>query len=600
MDLESSLGRNGSAVAWPGAGRTVSAGGPGHRDLAAAPDRKQLYRSGVYRLVLVNSADCNVGALEIQANSTRIWRKNLPANRPQAVEAGIRDAKARIQTERRKDRIGFLLSAPMLLVWASLLLCVWWLSPIIGPAAWIPIGFCMPVAYALAPAHRQRSVTARLAGLTWSRNDFCRGWLITGDTGAGKTFAVTALLHSVFQHEPDWGGLCCDEKGIYHETLTRMAVRYGRSEDLILLQTRPDFCENGWTPPARFNLLSDPTIPWSTYAAAIVDTATAVGGGTDDKGFFRTQAQSHIGRAIQLFRLLGRAPTLHGILLVLQHPPALRFVLQKIDAARKANDPEAAECYDHFLNTYLRQPAEQLGGVTSTIYNYLNYFAHPDLVEVFGAEKNTFDFGALDRGAIICLAMPQKFQTERRYVTTLLKLLFYNYVLRRFDPRPPGARSLGEDNLLICWQDEAQRFITESDGNVDVIRQAQATTVLATQSKLAFGPALGSKEKAEVTILNLRNRIIFKAADRACAEGSADFIGKRMIWKRSYTRGRGQRSVTRNRDEEYLVKPFELMKLPKFTAIVRHCERGHRKAQIHPVDADGRTPAWYPFWRRLC
>jgi hypothetical protein len=598
MDLVSSLGRNSSDVAWSGTKRTTATGDNGG-ELAATPGRTNLYHSGVYRLFFVEDADNKPGSLEIQAGSIRIWRKNLPANGPQAIEAGIREAKTRIQTERRKDRLSFLLSLPMLLVWASLLLCLWWLSPISGPAAWIPIGLCLPAAYGLAPARRRRLVTARLGGFTWSRNDFCRGWLITGDTGAGKTFAVNALLHSVFQHEPDWGGLCCDEKGIYHETLTRMAAQYGRREDLILLQTRPDFSADGWTPPARFNLLSDPTIPWSTYAAAIADTATAVAGGNDDKGFFRTQAQSHIGRAIQLFRLLGKAPTLHGILLVLQHPPALRFVLQKIDAARKANDPDAAECYDHFLNTYLRQPPEQLGGVTSTIYNYLNYFAQPDLIEVFGADKNTFDFGALDRGAIICLAMPQKFQTERRYVTTLLKLLFYNYVLRRFDPRPPGTQSLAQDNLLICWQDEAQRFITESDGNVDVIRQANTTTVLATQSKLAFGPALGSKEKAEVTILNLRNRIIFKAADRACAEASADFIGKRMVWKRSYTRGKGQRSVTRNRDEDYLVKPFELMKLRKFTAIVRHCEKGYRKTRIHPVDADGRTPAWYPFWRRL-
>ena len=27
---------------------------------------------------------------------------------------------------------------------------------------------------------------ARLGGLTWKRNQFCRGWLITGDTGSGK------------------------------------------------------------------------------------------------------------------------------------------------------------------------------------------------------------------------------------------------------------------------------------------------------------------------------------------------------------------------------------------------------------------------------
>ena len=310
MDLESSLGQSGSGVAWPGTGQTVSANGRGHRDLLAVPGRKELYRSGIYRLFFVKDAENNAGSLEIAAGSPRIWRKNLSPNHPQAVEAGIRDAKARIQTERRKDRVSFLLLPSMLLVWASLFFAIWWLSPIIGPAAWIPIGFCMPVAYALAPARRQRLVTARLAGLTWSRNDFCRGWLITGDTGAGKTFAVNALLHSVFQHEPDWGGLCCDEKGIYHETLTRMAVRYGRSEDLILLQTRPDFCENGWTPPARFNLLSDPTIPWSTYAAAIVDTATAVGGGTDDKGFFSNPGPEPYWARDPTFSIVGQSADL--------------------------------------------------------------------------------------------------------------------------------------------------------------------------------------------------------------------------------------------------------------------------------------------------
>ena len=30
-------------------------------------------------------------------------------------------------------------------------------------------------------------IVVRLAGFTWTRDDFCRGWLITGDTGSGKT-----------------------------------------------------------------------------------------------------------------------------------------------------------------------------------------------------------------------------------------------------------------------------------------------------------------------------------------------------------------------------------------------------------------------------
>ena len=68
-------------------------------------------------------------------------------------------------------------------------------------------------------------------------------------------------MHSVFRHESDWGGLCCDEKGIYYETLVRMARKYNRQDDLLLLQTRPDYADEDWIPPARFNLLSDPTIP---------------------------------------------------------------------------------------------------------------------------------------------------------------------------------------------------------------------------------------------------------------------------------------------------------------------------------------------------
>jgi hypothetical protein len=515
-----------------------------------------------------------------------------------SLSEAVARARRWICTGRQRQRFDFLFSPIVVLLTSLLLLSSWFLYPIIGWISVLPILISLPSAFYLAPGNRQSQTSASLAGFHWDRNDFCRGWLITGDTGAGKTFAINVLLHSVFQNEPDWGGLCCDEKGIYHETLVRMAKRYGREQDVLLLQTRPDQANDDWTPPTRFNLLSDETIPWSTYATVIVDTASSLASGSEDKGFFKTQAHVNIGRGIQFFRLLGLVPTMHHLLEMLQYQPVLRAMLQQLEPLKNEGNLDARECHDHFLNGFLHQPAEQLGGVISTIYNYLNYFTNPDISEVFGAEENSFDFAALDEGAIICVSLPQKYQTERRYLTTILKLLFYTHALRRFDPRPSGNRKLEDDNLLICWQDEAQRFITESDGNVDVIRQARTTTVLAAQSKLSFLPALGSKEKAEVTILNLRNRIIFKAADRSCAESSADFVGKRMHWKRSYTRGRGNHSTTRTQEEEYLIKPFELMSLPKFTAIVKHCEKGYRKRRIHPIDAEGNTPSWYPFWRR--
>jgi hypothetical protein len=498
---------------------------------------------------------------------------------------------------RRRARFSYIRSLPLLLLWTICLALGWFFEPVVGSVSFLPLFVSVPLGWCFAPpGPKKPGTSASLAGFVWNRNDFCRGWLITGDTGAGKTFAINALMHSVFRHEPDWGGLCCDEKGIYYETLLRMARKYSRQDDLLLLQTRPDYADDEWIPPARFNLLSDSTIPWSTYATVIVDTASALNPGTEDKGFFKTQAHANIGRGIQLFRLLNAVPTMHHLLEVLQSQPLLKAMLRNLEPLKKHGNADAQECCEHFMHAYLRQPPEQLGGVISTIYNYLNYFTNPDIIEIFGTQENTFDFSALDSGAIVCLSMPQKYQTERRYVTTILKLLFYAHALRRFDPRPPGKRQPDEDNLLICWQDEAQRFISDSDCNVDVIRQANSTTIMAAQSKASFFPALGTREKAEVTILNLRNRIIFKAADKSCAETSADFIGRRMHWKKSYTRGKNNTSTTRSREEEYFVKPYELMSLPKFKAIVKHCEKGFRKTKVHPVDADGKTPRWYsPF-----
>lgn len=536
--------------------------------------------------------------IRVTVGTATLYRRSYCTEDVSLTQAVTR-ARKWIRQRRFQDRVKFVFLPPLLALWALGVGLAWFLAPIIGVLSWFPILATVPFAWSFAPMRRPRQVSARLGGFSWSRNDFCRGWLITGDTGSGKTFAINALLHSVFRNEPDWGGLCCDEKGIYHETLIRMAKLYGRDQDLLLLQTRPDNAVEDWVPPARFNLLSDSTVPWSTYATVIVDTATALASGSEDKGFFKTQAHSHIGRGIQLLRLLELTPTMHHLLEVLQYQPVLKAMLQQLEPLKEAGHPDARECYEHFLNGYLRQPPEQLGGVISTICNYLNYFTNPDIIEVFGAEQNSFDFSALDDGAILCLSLPQKYQTERRYITTILKLLFYTHALRRFDPRTPGKRQLADDNLLICWQDEAQRFITESDGNVDLIRQARTTTVMAAQSKLSFVPALGSREKAEVTLLNLRNRIIFRASDRACAESSADFIGKRLHWKKSFTRGRGTSSTTRSREEEFLVKPFELMALPKFTAIIKHCEGQFQKRQLHPIDPSGRTPSWYALWRRF-
>lgn len=434
-----------------------------------------------------------------------------------------------------------------------------------------------------------------------------------------------------------WGGICVDEKGLYWQTLVSMANHYHREHHLCLLQTRPDWAPSTWQPLARLNLLSDTRIPANTYANAIVETATTIAGGEGDKGFFKTQGESNIGWAIELYRQIGHAqkdsgwceltgnpplsPNLKNILEFLSKPapsgrefpnkdyslmpkggqdnlfpvPGRPNLTKRGDGALLVNPvayPKLIEAIEHFQNRYWSQPKDQLGGVQGTIYNYLAYFQNEEIAEVFCAE-NTFNFDDIEKGRIVCVAMPQKFQIERRYVCTLLKLLYYQLVLRRFDKSPEEFK---RKNLLIAWQDEAQRFVTKHDGNVDVIREAGATTFMATQSKSSLLPPLGGKEKAEPIILNLRNRMIFKAADDICAQGSAEFLGKLERTKTSRTRNKPltlNESVQFSKEEQFIVKPYQFRGMKDFTAYVCHAEGKVIKYVIAPKTTDGRFTPWW-------
>lgn len=463
---------------------------------------------------------------------------------------------------------------------------------------WLGLGILLVIMTVrlLLPTLR-RNYVAKLGGLRWKRNQFCRGWLITGDTGSGKTSSgINQLAHQVFQNEPTWGGLCIDEKGVYWETLSAMARHYGRERDLIHLQIRADDTDTQWSPPNRYNLTGDRSIPFSTYAKFIVDTATSLGQG-GDKGFFKSQAQTHIAHALELLFELNRPVTLLNAFELLSDRELLEEEMENVESLLET--PRRTAVYSHFANRFLNQPEEQHGGVRETIGNYLQYFLTPEVAEVFCTGESSFHFGAIDQGKIVLTTMPQKYQTERRYVNTFLKLLYYNHALRRFD-QAKGERA--KNNLLILWADEAQRFLTASeDGTsdyncVDVIREAGATIVAASQSTTSLVPPLGN-DKSKVLTLNLRNRLIFRAADEGDAVQAADFIGKKRVVKRSWGFSGGKRSVNYSETEEHKIKPHKLRNLRDHECVIVHCERGFRRVTLPPLNSDGTVAAWFSRWR---
>lgn len=469
----------------------------------------------------------------------------------------------------------------------------WWLLP--SPDGWVVVVGVLFLAWLWQAwrARQERQTVVELGGLRWNRHTFCQGWLITGVTGSGKTRSgIHQLLHQLFRRVRRFGLLCIDDKGVLFESLVAMARHHDRERDMILLQVRPADATPDWKPVHRFNLIGDRSIPAATYAACIVNAAVVLGN-RQEQSFFRRAAQIVLGLGIRSLEALAYEVTLENLHTLLNNLADLQKVITQL-----RERPATAELARQ-LQDFLDQPPEQRAGIVGTLDNYLRHFTSPEVAEVFSRDS-TFSLIELDQGRLVCLAIPHRLQTERRYIGTFLKQLFHLHVLRRFD-RPRAQRE--QLNLLVMLADEAQHFLTASEDGlsdhslVDVVRESGAAFIAATQSTTSLIPPLGA-DAAKVLTLNLRNRLLFTAADEDDARASADFLGKKIVRKRSSTFAHGQRSETWTEEEVYRIPPHELRKLRKHQCVVVHADRGFRKRILPPLEPDGSVSPWFRRWFR--
>ena len=95
--------------------------------------------------------------------------------------------------------------------------------------------------------------------------------------------------------------------------------------------------------------------------------------------------------------------------------------------------------------------------------------------------------------------------------------------------------------------------------------------------------------------LNLRNRLIFKAADEEGALESADFLGKKRVIKKSWGYHSGRMSRNYSEQEEHKIKPHVLRNLLKHRCVLVHAERGYRRKILPPMEPDGDIPRWFAY-----
>lgn len=483
----------------------------------------------------------------------------------------------------------------------------------------------------------------QIANLYWDINNACRGWLITGVTGTGKTVAIVTLMHQFChaqrgERNPDgtwkihpWGGVMLDEKGSFWEVAVDVFRYWNRENDLVLLKTRTAEEQNlpSWKPARRLNLLSYDYIPPETYAALIIDTTMQVaqqmgssaGGGNSH--YFMSQAQIAMARGISMMRAVRDVQRAKGcpeeslvypamdriIMLVTRETYYDEFIKNEVTRwagqtvlqadlikIERSKDPieiirkEIA----YFTSNYWVKADEELSGIKGTVETALSFFIADDIAEVF-CRDTTDQITSMDQGKVFFIAMPQNLKTERLYINTFLNLFFYQHARSRFDLTKKQRSVL---NMLINWRDEGQRSISKQDQDVEILREAMATTVIATQGQPSLIPPLGGKEKAAPILGNLRNRIAFQAFDSECAQMTAGHLGKLEFNKASSSSSSSGLSTSVSREENYIVSPAKLTDakfLPKFCAMVYHTDGKVRRLYLTPRDPKtNRIAPWWP------
>jgi hypothetical protein len=492
------------------------------------------------------------------------------------------------------------------------------------------------------------------AGITVDRNAGCRGGCVTGSTGSGKTLScIMPRLHSLcvneagveipgwrgspeqaeFDHAKSaaipagprqarelgaaarrrryraapWGGFICGEKGNEWGMAERLLRHHGRGDDLCILRTRPLGAPASWVPTQRLNLISMDEVPADTYARLIVETGLSIEESANRDEFFIPQARDKIAWGLRLVRAVAacreRLPlgsrwqgfgllTLLDILTV--QDTYRRYLLDcTAELTGLEESPAFSEARYQLENNYWSQPPDQLGGVRSTIYNFLVPFSEPEIAEVFCADS-TVDLRDVELGRVFTLAIPQKFALQRRYVATLLKSMVYQIVLERFDRGQEDPGWLAR-NVVLVEQDEWQRHAVAADCDVDVVREANGAVYAATQSQNAVWLRLGGKEKAAPLIANLRNRWICQAATEECAEESSGLVSARIAREVSYSRGSGGSTTSVSFAERPLLPKREIRSLRPFHVVFAPAEGPwhYRRCIAMPATPDGQIPGWW-------
>jgi hypothetical protein len=331
-------------------------------------------------------------------------------------------------------------------------------------------------------------------GMKWSFDDFVKNALVLGQVGSGKTVCVLntlleGLIASSAVPENAIGGLILDAKGDFHEKIRALCRRYGREDDLYILDPS-SWEEDAGTPRSiAWNPLQNEDDALEV-ATRLIIALRLIGLEQGNEGsFFLDSAKVFLRHAIALVRAaaITPVPSLVDVYRLSQENEEKTPLYHELVKAVAARHPETApaevtDAIAYFEHEWAPMADRQKSGVRGTVTQLLDEFLVSPFREIF-TQPSTLSIGEMiDRGVILYINMPASDRARMsRLVNTLIKLEYQRNILIR----PNKARP----SFMLC--DEFQTLYTSGEGRGDSdfferSRESRHANIVAAQNLSAF------------------------------------------------------------------------------------------------------------------
>ncbi len=366
------------------------------------------------------------------------------------------------------------------------------------------------------------------------------GIIVFGSTGTGKTTACAyPFLDQLAKYKKEStgeriGGLILDVKGDFWKEAVRILKRNGRGEDAVIIEPGSGYYFN----PVHYPHLDAKIIAERLHS--VLENMNSNDGRQDS--FWKDKSINLLANSLNIIRLCIGYVTLSDIYEIVSDENKLKNILAHAQNLMKIKSNEETYANELKLTASYFAGADYAGLdertkaiIKSESLRVCSDFIKPAFKETFCCPEQKLNFPGfqevVNSGKIVILNMPEsKYGLTGKIIGIMLKLDYFRTVLNRvYKSVIDDAVNIKRPVLFIC--DEYQNYVTSGDIESDAeffarCRQSKAINIVLTQSYSSLKLKLGSEEKLNSLIGNIRSSLWLALSDDYSREKASRICDK--------------------------------------------------------------------------